>query len=87
MMETKTRRKKSAPNVDIFAQRFKEVIDEAGITRKQLEMDGIATSGMLTQYLHGKCYPCTMILVEICSYFDISADWLLGLSDERHLPV
>ena len=37
----------------------------------------------LNSYLLGKRKPSIDLIKRICAYFDVSADWLLGLTDER----
>ena len=56
---------------------------EYAMTNRQIEADlGVcsqAVSFWLTKYV----YPQTETIIKICKTYDVSADWLLGLSDER----
>ncbi len=38
-------------------------------------------TGTYSNYETGKCKPSFDILISICKYFNVSADYLLGLSD------
>jgi transcriptional regulator with XRE-family HTH domain len=41
----------------------------------------------MSAYELGKAQPRPDVLVALCKYFDVSADYLLGLSDIRHTAV
>lgn len=43
---------------------------------------GICQQGW-ARYENGGAYPGAEVIVRICSKFNVSADWLLGLSDRR----
>lgn len=66
----------------IISKRLKELRLEKGLTQKevaeQLEMSTTCYSG----YEQGYREPDLKTLIKICKFFDISADYLLGLKDE-----
>ncbi len=67
----------------IVGKRLMILKREYAMTNRQIEADlGVcsqAVSFWLTKYV----YPQTEMIIKICKTYDVSADWLLGLSDER----
>lgn len=67
----------------IVGKRLMILKREYAMTNRQIEADlGVcsqAVSFWLTKYV----YPQTETIIKICKTYDVSADWLLGLSDER----
>ena len=70
-------------NPDIFAKRFKEVVKEQGLNKNKLETDGVCQSESTLSYFRGDRLPNGRTLMYICSYLNVSADYLLGISDEK----
>lgn len=70
-------------NTDIFKKRFKQAIKDAGVTREELASDGVCGTEAVSCYYSGKRIPNGRTLLYICNYLNVSADWLLGLSDEK----
>lgn len=66
-----------------FSDRLKELQEERNVTGRQIaDATGIQHSG-ITSYLRGDSMPNARALIKLCKYFDVSADWLLGLSNFR----
>lgn len=64
-----------------IGQRLKKVLDERGMMQKELaEKIGI-TEMAVSRYVHGGRIISVPILVDICRTLNISADYLLGLSE------
>ena len=75
---------KCEEELTIFQQRLKILLKENGgnITRfaeQKLEIQ----RATLSNYLNGRRKPETDIIIKICRVCNISADWLLGMSDIR----
>ena len=68
---------------DIFAKRLKQVMDEAKVNKCQMERDGVCARDSLRTYVDGNKMPNARTLLYICNYLNVSADWLLGFTDER----
>jgi len=67
----------------IFHEILKELRLEKNISQKQLSADiGISTSHYQS-YEYGKTKPTIDNLIKFCEYFNVSADYLLGLSEIR----
>ena len=65
-----------------FASRLKDLRKSQGITQKQVA-EGIGVAESYYQvYEYGKKEPTISKLEKLCRYFNVSADYLLGLSDE-----
>lgn len=70
-----------------FSRLLKELRAEKKVTQKELaEIFGISTT-CYAGYEQGYREPSFDILKKIAQYFDVSADYLLGLSDELGAPV
>lgn len=67
--------------MDIFTSRFNGLIKENNI--KQAELADIlkVSRQCINDYVKGRNYPSLPVIVDICKYFDVSADYLLGISD------
>lgn len=68
---------------DIFIQRFREVMGTA--TQKQFAEKLHTTQTTISKILNGKSDPSLEILKAISTEYGISLDWLLGLSEEKHI--
>lgn len=65
----------------IFSERLKELRIERGLTQKKLgEIIG-ATYSAVSFWENGTNEPKISYLIALCKYFDVTADYLLGLSD------
>ena len=72
---------------DIFATRLKTVMGVRGINQTQLsakiqrEQGKVLQRQTISQYLSGQSKPDTERLTLLCNALDVSADYLLGISD------
>ena len=65
-----------------FPSRLKETRKALKVTQKQVARGiGVAES-YYQAYEYGKNEPSISKLMQFCRYFNVSADYLLGLSDE-----
>lgn len=78
-------RKEHIKNIDfdIFSKRFEQALKDTGIKREDMADDGICCKEAMSCYCTGKRIPNGRNLLYICNYLNVSADWLLGLSDEK----
>ncbi len=63
--------------------RLKELVEELNITQRQLSAELNLAPTTLNGYLKGHREPDFHTLIRIANYFDVSADYLLGLSDDK----
>lgn len=78
---------KGAFDMMSFAARLKDLMREQKITQKDLAKAlGIAPN-MVSAYICGKSCPSLPMAVNIAQYFDVSIDYLSGLTDQRRQQV
>ncbi len=64
-----------------IGQKLKHVLEERQMMQKELASKAGLTEGTVCRYISGRRIPRTMELIEICKALNISADYLLGLSE------
>ena len=64
------------------AQRIKELRKSLKVTQKQLALDLEFSERNYQDLEYGKYHPSYETIIKLCNYFNVSADYLLGLSDE-----
>ena len=66
-------------------ERVMELVDSAGISRKKCAKEiGISYTTLNSIYNHGKVVRVHIIL-QIANYFDVSMDYVLGLSENKEI--
>ncbi|WKY47152.1 helix-turn-helix transcriptional regulator [Eubacteriaceae bacterium ES3] len=71
----------------VFQERFSNLMKERGITQAEAS-DGIGvTRQAISLYATGKRTPDMNSLYRICDYFQVSADYLLGLSEVQSFDL
>ena len=68
---------------NLFAARLKEIMEDSLICKEKLDSEGVVSKECVLSYLRKERMPNGKTLMRICNYFNVSADWLLGFSDER----
>lgn len=66
-----------------FAQRLKELRLEMHLTQQELADIFFLNKSSISRYEQGKQMPEIDLLQKFASFFNVSVDYLLGLSDER----
>lgn len=64
-----------------FQNRLKELRLEKGISQKELGLAIGTTYSAISYWEKGINEPKISYVIALCKYFDVSADYLLGLSD------
>ena len=69
-----------------LTERLNQLKTERNLLQKDIAKDTGLSLRSYQYYEKGERVPDTNILVKLCNYFNVSADYLLGLSDnpERH---
>ena len=70
-------------NPDIFSERLTEAMNDAKASAAQLANEGVVNKEAITAYKKGDRLPNGRTLLYLCNYLNISADWLLGFTDEK----
>lgn len=66
-----------------FNVRLENLIEEKNITQKDLSTELHIAATTLNGYVNSHREPDLQTLIRLARYFDVSADYLLGLTDER----
>ena len=64
-----------------FAERLNNLLYENNITKYRLAKETGISKSVITDYCSGKVEPTADVIITVAKYFDVSADYLLGLSD------
>lgn len=67
-----------------FADRLSDLVEQrkrAGNSQKEIASDIGVSSGILSEWCSDKKTPSIDALFKIAKFFNVSADWLIGLSD------
>lgn len=65
----------------MYGERLRELRCEKGLTQKQLAEELNISQKSLSKYERESLDLSTELIVRICRYFQVSADYLLGLDD------
>ncbi len=76
-------RSRRRPYLETFARRLSEIIEERNISQTEAADIVGVTQSMMWFYCNARAEPRFAALTEISRQFDVSTDWLLGLTDER----
>lgn len=71
----------------VFSERLCQLIEEKGITQNQLAETIGKTRQTINGYTLGNTAPDSDTLIELSNYFNVSVDYLLGLSNVKTLDV
>ena len=64
-----------------FTERFNELLKNCGKTQVEIAKNINVQKQCITDYKKGKSFPSLETLYAICAFLDVSADYLLGLTD------
>lgn len=68
--------------MQIFIERLKELRTEKGLSQKELGQILNTTNSSVCVWERGRSEPNLDTVAQLARYFDVSADYLLGLEDE-----
>ena len=68
---------------DVFTDRLKQSINERGLTQRMLATLIGTTEQSVSRWANGNRTPNADMLYRMCKALDVSADYLLGLSNEK----
>lgn len=75
--------KKSGSSIkEIFSSRLEILLDEFQLQKKDLAKEIGVSAVAITKYTKGLTLPSFEVLVSIANYFNVSADYLIGLVNE-----
>ena len=67
----------------IVVDRIIQLRNENNLTSKELEIKAGLANSSISQWKRGKGSPSLANIIKLASFFNVSADFLLGLSDKR----
>jgi len=65
----------------IFGERLKEIREEKGISMSELARQIKTSQQNISRWESGEIVPSAEAVVALCLYFNVSADFLLGLKN------
>lgn len=68
---------------DIFVARLNKMVDELDMSMGEISADSGCARDIVASYIRGERLPNARTLMNLCNYLNVSADWLLGLSNEK----
>lgn len=71
----------------IINQRIKELIDNSGKTRQEIAKDLNCDTSTITKHYNGDRDITTFFLIKYANLFNVSADYILGLSDVKTTDI
>ena len=66
-----------------LASTLSQLRHEAGYSQRQASVDLGVSQALLSHYENGAREPKLDFIVKACNYYDVSADYILGRTDER----
>ena len=67
----------------IFGSKLENLMTEHGLTQLEFADQLYVTNSSLSSYIIGRRVPRIETAVDICNYFDVSLDYMFGLSSVR----
>lgn len=71
--------------MDVFRERLKEIVEQGGKAKSALSGFCGRNHNTLRRYIRGESEPTLKSLIYIAKHFDISIDYLAGLSDNPNI--
>ncbi|MDR0299751.1 MAG: helix-turn-helix domain-containing protein [Streptococcaceae bacterium] len=73
--------------IEYFGERIKALRDSRSLSQQQLADRLCSTRATVSAYERGRLYPSVEKIYAICKLFDVSADFLLGISDHSEISM
>lgn len=68
--------------MDTFSKRLRDLRTENNLSMKELAKKIDATDAAISNWENNINEPKISYIIRLCNYFDVSADYLLGLKDD-----
>jgi len=66
-----------------FNKRLRDIRVDTGQTQKHVAKKIAISENAYSDLENKKCNPSVDTLIKLCKYFNVSSDYLLGISDEQ----
>lgn len=73
--------------MELFGIKLRNLRQGKGLTQEQLGDRLNLVKASVSGYEQDKTYPSVDVLIKLCQFFDVSADYLLGLSDKKEVEM
>ena len=83
----RAKRNSENPYIEPLATRLRKLIEDTGVSQTELAAAIGVTRQAVNSYTLGNTVPNSDVLLNIAKYFDVSSDYLLGLSDVKSVDV
>ncbi|KZK07229.1 helix-turn-helix domain-containing protein [Lactococcus sp.] len=70
--------------MEYFGDKLRALRMEKNLTQNDLAARLGIVGASVSSYEKSKQYPSVEVLIQLCQIFDVSADYLLGLSDDKN---
>ena len=70
--------------MEYFGDKLRALRMEKKLTQNELAARLGIVGASVSSYEKNKQYPSVEVLIQLCQTFDVSADYLLGLSDDKN---
>lgn len=70
--------------MSLFAIRLKELIDENNLHYKDIERAIDVRPYAITAFVNNKCEPDLTTLIKLVKFFGVTADYLVGRTDQKY---
>jgi len=70
--------------MEYFGDKLRALRMEKKLTQNDLAARLAIVGASVSSYEKSKQYPSVEVLIQLCQIFDVSADYLLGLSDDKN---
>ncbi len=70
-----------------FCERLKQVVDTSGKYQYTIATEIGIDSVTLSRYINGTRVPDILYVAKLANYFRVSADWLIGISDDKYASL
>ena len=84
-MPKKKKKKVPDPKLQYLGERIRAARNEKHLTQQELADKVDLVKGSISAYEKSLKYPSVEVLIKLCNYFNVSSDYLLGLSDEKEI--
>ena len=69
----------------IFEERFRKIVKESGKQQKDIAQEMEVAPSTISKLLKGTAEPSPDVLTKISKIFDVSIDWLLGITESKQV--
>lgn len=73
--------------MEYFGDKLRALRKERGLTQQQLADKMELVKASISAYEQNTKYPSLDVLIKLCTFFQVSSDYMLGLSDDMQFKM